>query len=292
MIQGGCPEGTGTGGPGYQFEDEFNDHKVVRGALAMANAGPNTNGSQFFIVTADECPWLDGKHTVFGQVTAARTSSSASARRRPTAATAGRADRHRDRELRPARRATEQPLDTAERRRLPSGSVRHTVKRSRSESSGHRRGAPRDQRHRHRGRRDRGREPRHRRGHRPRARHRPPSRWPSSRARRAPRSPAWEALGFEGRGRILRRAQKWVVDNSERVIQTIVSETGKAYEDALHRRGHVRRQRLRLLGQARAGLPGRRARQDRLAAAQGQEARPALPAARASSASSARGTTR
>ncbi|MSX01822.1 MAG: peptidylprolyl isomerase [Actinobacteria bacterium] len=70
MIQGGCPEGTGTGGPGYQFEDEFNDHAVVRGALAMANAGPNTNGSQFFIVTAEACPHLDGKHTVFGQVTA------------------------------------------------------------------------------------------------------------------------------------------------------------------------------------------------------------------------------
>jgi peptidyl-prolyl cis-trans isomerase B (cyclophilin B) len=68
MIQGGCPQGTGTGGPGYTFEDEFNDHKIVRGALAMANAGPNTNGSQFFIVTADACPWLDGKHTVFGQV--------------------------------------------------------------------------------------------------------------------------------------------------------------------------------------------------------------------------------
>jgi cyclophilin family peptidyl-prolyl cis-trans isomerase len=68
MIQGGCPRGDGTGGPGYQFEDEFNEHKVVRGALAMANAGPNTNGSQFFIVTADECSWLDGKHTVFGQV--------------------------------------------------------------------------------------------------------------------------------------------------------------------------------------------------------------------------------
>jgi peptidyl-prolyl cis-trans isomerase B (cyclophilin B) len=69
MIQGGCPQGTGTGGPGYTFEDEFNDNKIVRGALAMANAGPNTNGSQFFIVTADSCPWLDGKHTVFGRVT-------------------------------------------------------------------------------------------------------------------------------------------------------------------------------------------------------------------------------
>jgi peptidyl-prolyl cis-trans isomerase B (cyclophilin B) len=69
MIQGGDPTGTGTGGPGYQFEDEFNDNKVVRGALAMANAGPNTNGSQFFIVTAEATPWLDGKHTVFGRVT-------------------------------------------------------------------------------------------------------------------------------------------------------------------------------------------------------------------------------
>ncbi len=70
MVQSGCPEGTGTGGPGYTFEDEINDHKVVRGALAMANAGPDTNGSQFFIVTVDSAPWLDGKHTVFGQVTA------------------------------------------------------------------------------------------------------------------------------------------------------------------------------------------------------------------------------
>jgi cyclophilin family peptidyl-prolyl cis-trans isomerase len=68
MIQGGCPEGTGTGGPGYQFEDEINDNKIVRGALAMANAGPDTNGSQFFIVTADAASWLDGKHTVFGRV--------------------------------------------------------------------------------------------------------------------------------------------------------------------------------------------------------------------------------
>jgi peptidyl-prolyl cis-trans isomerase B (cyclophilin B) len=70
MIQGGCPQGTGTGGPGYTFKDEINNHKVARGALAMANAGPNTNGSQFFIVTAQSAPWLDGKHTVFGQVTA------------------------------------------------------------------------------------------------------------------------------------------------------------------------------------------------------------------------------
>ncbi len=69
MIQGGDPDGTGTGGPGYTFEDEFNDHKVVRGALAMANSGPNTNGSQFFVVTIDAASWLDGKHTVFGQVT-------------------------------------------------------------------------------------------------------------------------------------------------------------------------------------------------------------------------------
>jgi cyclophilin family peptidyl-prolyl cis-trans isomerase len=69
MIQGGDPTGTGTGGPGYQFEDEPNEHRVVRGALAMANAGANTNGSQFFIVTAEATPWLDGKHTVFGRVT-------------------------------------------------------------------------------------------------------------------------------------------------------------------------------------------------------------------------------
>ena len=68
MIQGGDPTGTGTGGPGYTFEDEFNQHRIVRGALAMANRGPDTNGSQFFIVTTEEAPWLDGKHTVFGRV--------------------------------------------------------------------------------------------------------------------------------------------------------------------------------------------------------------------------------
>jgi cyclophilin family peptidyl-prolyl cis-trans isomerase len=68
MIQGGCPRGDGTGGPGYQFEDEPNEHRITRGVLAMANSGPDTNGSQFFIVTAEACPWLDGKHTVFGRI--------------------------------------------------------------------------------------------------------------------------------------------------------------------------------------------------------------------------------
>ena len=96
MIQGGCPQGTGTGGPGYTFEDEFNDHKVVRGALAMANAGPNTNGSQFFIVTKDAAPWLDGKHTVFGEVTSGhgrRRRARGAPDRRPRPAAGARRDR-------------------------------------------------------------------------------------------------------------------------------------------------------------------------------------------------------
>ncbi len=100
MIQGGCPQGTGTGGPGYTFEDEINDHKVVRGALAMANAGPNTNGSQFFIVTTDAAPWLDGKHTVFGEVRGGHGR--------------GRQDRHdEDRRPRPPGRADRDRRDRA-----------------------------------------------------------------------------------------------------------------------------------------------------------------------------------
>ena len=68
MVQGGDPTGTGMGGPGYQFDDEQNGRAVERGVIAMANSGPNTNGSQFFIVTAEACPWLNGLHTVFGRV--------------------------------------------------------------------------------------------------------------------------------------------------------------------------------------------------------------------------------
>ena len=96
MIQGGCPQGTGTGGPGYKFEDEINQHKVMRGSLAMANAGPNTNGSQFFIVTLDAAPWLDGKHTDFGRSRTAWTSSTSSRACPPTPAT-GRAKTRRSR---------------------------------------------------------------------------------------------------------------------------------------------------------------------------------------------------
>ena len=88
MIQGGCPEGTGRGGPGYTFEDEFNQHKVVRGALAMANAGPNTNGSQFFIVTTARRPGWTASTPSSARSSTAWTWSTRSSRPRPTPPTA------------------------------------------------------------------------------------------------------------------------------------------------------------------------------------------------------------
>ena len=163
MIQGGCPEGTGTGGPGYTFEDEINAHKVVRGALAMANAGPDTNGSQFFIVTTDAAPWLDGKHTVFGRVTSGmdvvdQLEGAADRRARPPP----RAGGHRASRLQ--HRLSRGPPSTA------------------ADAPGHRRREPGDRR----GDRDRpgdvGRGGRRR----------------SRRARAA--QPGWEALGFDGPG--------------------------------------------------------------------------------------------
>ena len=124
MIQGGDPTGTGSGGPGYQFEDEFNDHPVARGALAMANAGPNTNGSQFFIVTADACPWLDGKHTVFGRVDErdGRRRRDLSGRDRPRRP-AARGRRHRARRSLHSRRERQPVPERAqhERRRSRRG---------------------------------------------------------------------------------------------------------------------------------------------------------------------------
>ena len=88
MIQGGCPEGTGTGGPGYTFEDEINGNEVVRGALAMANAGPNTNGSQFFIVTTEEAPGWTASTRCSARSTTAWTRSTRSRTPRPTSGTA------------------------------------------------------------------------------------------------------------------------------------------------------------------------------------------------------------
>ena len=97
MIQGGDPTGTGTGGPGYTFEDEFNDHPVVRGALAMANAGPNTNGSQFFIVTAEAAPGWTESTRCSGASRAGWRRSTPSRTSRSTRGQAGRRRGHRAR---------------------------------------------------------------------------------------------------------------------------------------------------------------------------------------------------
>ena len=198
MIQGGCPQGTGTGGPGYKFEDEFNDHKVVRGALAMANSGPNTNGSQFFIVTIDAAPWLDGKHTVFGEVTSgmdvvdALEGLQTDARDRPR-------EEAKIEKLETTSGREPEPMATAEQQRSTAIAVENPAT---GEVIGSVQAVSVEELH-----------------------------AMAERGRAA--QPAWEALGFDGRARILRRAQKWTIDNAERIAKTIVAESGKTYEDAL-----------------------------------------------------------
>ena len=200
MIQGGCPEGTGTGGPGYTFKDEFNDHKVVKYALAMANAGPNTNGSQFFIVTTDAAPWLDGKHTVFGEVTDG-TDVVDKIGTLPTDA--------RDR-----------PTEEARIERLAA------TRKGLASRHGHDRAAHRDSRD------HRGREPGHGQGHPDRARHLPGGgrrdggprpRGPARAGRRSASRAAAACCGGCRSG--------WSTTPSAS-IQTIVDESGKTYEDA------------------------------------------------------------
>ena len=216
MIQGGCPQGTGTGGPGYEFEDEINEHKVVRGALAMANAGPNTNGSQFFIVTVDAAPWLDGKHTVFGEVKSGMEivdeleGLPTDGRDRPT----------RGREDRDARGSL-------------MATVEQSAHRDRGPQPGDRRAHPQRPRHHHR-----------RAARDGRARPRRPARVGGARLRR-PRQdpPPRPEVGDRQRGADRRDARQGVRQDVR----------GRAA-----RRGRLRGQRVRLLGQARARLPRRR----------------------------------
>ena len=204
MIQGGCPQGTGTGGPGYTFEDEINDHKVERGALAMANAGPNTNGSQFFIVTTDAAPWLDGKHTVFGEVTSGMDVVDRS-RALPTDA--------RDR---PSEPATIEKVSLRRHDRAGRGCSR----------------PPRADR---------------------RSRTRPPAQVIATVPESAPEEvaalvararaaqPAWEALGFDGRGRVLRAAQRGWSTTPSGSSRRSSRRPARRYEDAPARRGRLRR---------------------------------------------------
>ena len=254
MIQGGCPQGTGTGGPGYTFEDEINPHKVVRGALAMANAGPNTNGSQFFIVTAEACSWLDGKHTVFGQVTEGmdvvdKLEGVPTDGARPPVG----ADRHRlDRALATSARPTprDRPVgvvlvawQSSERTSRGDSRWRPSSSTSSSRRQQRRRATP-----------DAGRSPSRT---PPRARSSPPSptsaprpsrRWPRAGARR---SREWEALRLRGpRAGAAARAE--VADGQRRA-----GRRDDRLGDRQDLRGRAARgdrlrgQRVRLLGQAR-----------------------------------------
>ena len=223
MIQGGCPEGTGTGGPGYTFEDEFNDHKVVRGALAMANAGPNTNGSQFFIVTTDAAPWLDGKHTVFGEVTdgmdVVDTIERAADRRRATGPRRRRGSSGSPPRLRLVAAAAWPRSSSPPRRRRPID----------------------------------GREPRHR-ARSSAAVPVTPAGGGAALVDARPRGPA--RLGG-ARLRGPRRAccggcRSGCVDNAERVIADDRRRDRQDVRGRAARRGRLRRRRARLLGQARA----------------------------------------
>ena len=294
MIQGGCPQGTGTGGPGYTFEDEINDHAIVRGTLAMANAGPNTNGSQFFVVTAR----LDA---------VARRQAH---RVRPGHGRRGRraADRHdADRSAGSTGHADRDPLDhhlrlssapgrPAERGALPAANVDVGVIFAEQLvpeplGSAHEPAGAGSRRRRARGRRPRS----------------PGTRTAGKKAVIDPATgetvawvddmgrdaaalaavrgravqPAWAALGFAGRARVMKRAQKWVTANADELIRTIVSETGKAWEDAMMAEvlyaaaafGHWADHAEDLLRRGEA--------QDLLAAAQGQEGDHPLRAGRA-----------
>ena len=199
MIQGGCPQGTGTGGPGYTFEDEFNQHKVVRGALAMANAGPNTNGSQFFIVTTEAAPWLDGKHTVFGERhRPAWTSSTRSRACRPTGATARRS---RPRSRRWSSRADGHASTASLRRRPPAEEIAvenpatgEVIRTSRSS---------------------------------------PPRRCARSSSAPAPRSPPGRRSASRAARASCAGPRSGSSTTASGSIETIVSETGKTHEDAL-----------------------------------------------------------
>ena len=226
MVQGGCPQGTGTGGPGYTFEDEINQHKVVRGALAMANAGPNTNGSQFFIVTTE----------------AARgwTASTPSSARSPTGWTSS-TDRG------PAHRPP----------RPPAGGRAHREARSRGLGSSAWPPSPRPAPSIPVENPATGEVIAHRPGHSAATRSR---RWSSAPARRSRR---WEALGFEGRAKVFMRAQKWPSTTPTRIIGDDRRGDRQDARGRAARRGHLRRQRVRLLGQARARVPGRRAASSR-----------------------------
>ena len=244
MIQGGCPQGTGTGGPGYTFEDEFNDHKIVRGALAMANAGPNTNGSQFFLVTTDAAPWLDGKHTVFGRVTDGmdvvdKIEGTDTDGARPSR----RGHAHRVGHVGVGSLAA-QPVFSVER--SPMAGTEEKVAPEATTTNGHQAGQV----------------PVENPATGEVVAHVPDLsaeqvREMAKRARAA--QPGWEALGFAGRARVMLRMQKWLLDNADARHRDDRQGDRQVLGGRAARRDLLRRQRVRLLGQERREVPRRRA---------------------------------